>query len=199
MRRSDDDAADVIARDAALVARTQHGDADAFDELVSPLLPRALVLARRLMEHPEDADDLVQDACLRALERLAQFDTGRPFAPWFLRVLMNLGLNAQQARLVRRHEAVSSHTIDETSRPDAQAESADVRERFGHAVRHLSPRQQQIVMLHDADGWSAGEIGELLALSQPTVRWHLHEARRSLRAELSHLRDGVRRDPVEET
>lgn len=198
MRRSDDDAADVIARDAALVARIQRGDADAFDELVSPLLPRAIVLARRLMEHQEDADDLVQDACLRTLERLDQFDTRRAFAPWFFRVLMNLGLNAQQARLVRRHEAVSSHTVDESSGPDAHAESADVRERFGQAVRRLSPRQRQIVMLHDADGWSAAEIGESLTLSQPTVRWHLHEARRSLRAALSNLRDDAPRDPVEE-
>jgi RNA polymerase sigma-70 factor (ECF subfamily) len=60
-----------------LLVRVQAGDRGAFDLLVRRYLPRARVIARRLLQDPDDADDLVQDAFLRALERIASFDVSR--------------------------------------------------------------------------------------------------------------------------
>jgi RNA polymerase sigma-70 factor (ECF subfamily) len=53
----------------------------------------------------------------------------------------------------------------------------------------LSDRQRQVIMLHEVEGWTTTDIGVELQLSQPTIRWHLHDARRSLRAALGDLRD----------
>ncbi len=179
-----------VAQDAALVARAQAGDASAFDALITPLLARALQLARRLLEHEEDAEDLVQDACLRALDRLEQHDQSRPFAPWFFRLLVNLGLNHQQARRVRRHELLSETAAASAPTPADHAVRVDVEERFGQAVASLSERQRQVIMLHEVEGWNAAEIAIELNVAVQTVRWHLHDARRTLRAALAVLRDG---------
>jgi hypothetical protein len=67
--------------DRELLLRVRNGDAAAFEALVQRYLPRARVLARRLMHDPDDADDLVQDAFLRALGRIATFDVDRAFGP----------------------------------------------------------------------------------------------------------------------
>ena len=179
------------ARDAALIARVQRGDAQAFDALITPVLPRALQLARRLLRHEQDAEDLVQDACLRALERLEQHDGSRAFAPWFMRLLTNLGLNRQQSQRVRHAESLSDFTPSTDSLPDAMAERTEVQERFARAVATLSDRQRQVIMLHEVEGWTTTDIGAELQLSQPTIRWHLHDARHTLRAALGDLRENV--------
>jgi RNA polymerase sigma-70 factor (ECF subfamily) len=182
--------ASSAAQDPALIARAQAGDSQAFDALITPLLARALQLARRLLEHEEDAEDLVQDACLRALDRLDQHDPSRPFAPWFFRLLVNLGLNQQQSRRVRRHQPLSETTAASTPSPVEDAVRVDVQERFSRAVASLSERQRQVVMLHEVEGWSAADIAAELDVAVQTVRWHLHDARRTLRPVLAMLRDG---------
>ena len=194
---SEPDDAAAQARDAALIARVQRGDAQAFDALVTPLLPRALQLARRLLQHEQDAEDLVQDACLRALERLEQHDGTRAFAPWFFRLLANLGHNRQQSRRVRRVELLSDVTPSSEGQPDAMAMRTEVRERFAVAVAALSDRQREVIMLHDVEGWTTGDIGTTLELSPQTVRWHLHDARKTLRAALDNLHDGAERTRTE--
>lgn len=176
-------------REAALVARAAGGEMEAFDALLSPLLPRAASLARRLMDHAEDAEDLVQEACLRALERIDQHDQQRAFAPWFFRILVNLGLNAQRVRKVRRTEELTDFEAADGATPDVEVEQRETRRRFSEAVAGLPPRQRQIVMWHEVDGWTAPQIAAALSLSQATVRWHLHEARRTLRRALGVLRD----------
>ncbi|MBL0170496.1 MAG: RNA polymerase sigma factor [Gemmatimonadaceae bacterium] len=195
---SEPDDVAALARDTDLIARARRGDALAFDALITPVLPRALQLARRLLRHEQDAEDLVQDACLRALERLEQHDGSRAFAPWFMRVLTNLGLNRQQSRRVRNAEPLSDVTPSIDSLPDAIAERAEVQERFARAVAALSDRQRQVIMLHEVEGWTTTDIGVELQLSQPTIRWHLHDARRTLRAALGNLRDDALR-PNQET
>ena len=180
------------ALDIALVARAQRGDGAAFDALITPLLPRALRVARRLLNDEQDAEDLVQDACLRALDRIEQHDQQRAFGPWFMRLLVNLGLNQQKSRRVRRHQPLSDVTPSVSATPDRLAEDAEIRERFSVALAALSPRQRQIVMLHEVEGWTTTDISQELGLSPQTVRWHLHDARHTLREALQLLRDPER-------
>lgn len=195
---SDRDEQGDADRDAELVARAQRGDADAFNALISPLLPRALLVARRLLHDEHDAEDLVQDACLRALDRIEQHDQRRPFAPWFMRLLVNLGINQQKSRQLRQHQPLSEYTQSSSDLPDAMAERSEIQERFSIALATLSDRQRQIVMLHEVEGWTTADIGSALELSQATVRWHLHDARHTLRAALQVLRDELPGKTLEE-
>ena len=164
-----------------VLLRVQAGDPDAFDLLVRRYLPRARQVARRLMQDADDADDLVQDAFLRALERIATFDVSRAFEPWFTRLLVNLGLDQRRKQQVRRTESRDPALLPGGTRPDRETERAELRTSLSRALEQLPDRQRLIVTLFEIDGRSTEEIAGMLKVSQVTVRWHLHQARRALR------------------
>ena len=170
--------------DRELLLRVQDGDADAFDVLVRRYLGRARLVARRLMQDPDDADDLVQDAFLRALDRIATFDVTRAFEPWFTRLLVNLGLDHRRKQKVRRTEPHDPETFAGGVSPEREMERAELKDSLGKALEALPDRQRLIVTLFEIDGHSTEEVANMLQVSQVTVRWHLHQARRTLRETL---------------
>lgn len=164
-----------------LLARVQAGDPEAFDRLVQRYLPKARVIAGRILQNPDDADDLVQDAFLRALERISTFDVSRAFEPWFTRLLVNLGLDWRRKQQVRRTEAHDPEMLPGGSRPDREAERSELRSSLQQAMEKLPERQRLVVTLFEVDGYSTEEVAGMLKVSQVTVRWHLHQARKTLR------------------
>jgi RNA polymerase sigma-70 factor (ECF subfamily) len=170
--------------DRELLVRVQGGDTGAFDALVQRYLPRARALARRLMQDPDDADDLVQDAFLRALDRIATFDVERAFGPWFTRLLVNTGIDQRRKQSVRRTESHDPETFAGKSSPHRDAEQAELRQSLDKALQELPDRQRLIVSLFEIDGHSTEEVASMLSVSKVTVRWHLHQARRTLREAL---------------
>jgi RNA polymerase sigma-70 factor, ECF subfamily len=170
--------------DRELLLRVRNGDAAAFEALVQRYLPRARVLARRLMHDPDDADDLVQDAFLRALGRIATFDVDRAFGPWFSRLLVNTGIDQRRKRAVRRTESYDPETFAGRSSPQQDTERAELRRSLNEALQKLPDRQRLVVSLFEIDGHSTEEVASMLDVSQVTVRWHLHQARRALREAL---------------
>lgn len=181
------DAADDAALDARQVERVRRGDAEAFGELVRRHMRRAFSIAYRILEHREDAEDVVQDAFLRALERLDTLERGRPFRPWFYRIVVNRALNFRRARTIRRTEPIPEEARSEAGLPERDAEQAELRRRLQAAAAALPERQRLIVQLSDLEGLTSAEIAEILEISDGTVRWHLHQARRSLRESLAPL------------
>jgi RNA polymerase sigma-70 factor (ECF subfamily) len=172
-----------------IVGRVQQGDVAAFDSLVRRYLDRALVVARRISGNAHDAEDLVQDSFIRALERIATFDNSRPFAPWFFRLLTNTGLNARRARAIRMTEPETVEVPAPHVDPYEAVERLEIRERFDAALAALPDRQRLVVSMFEVDGLSSTEIAEVLGIAPETVRWHLHQARRVLRAALAVIRD----------
>jgi len=167
-----------------LLLRVQAGDRAAFEVLVRRQLPRARLIARRLMQDPDDADDLVQDAFLRALERIDTFDPSRAFEPWFTRLLVNLGRDLHRKQRVRQSETHDPDAIPGGVRPDREAERSDLRRSLAQALEALPERQRLVLTLFEIDGRSTEEIADMLSVSQVTVRWHMHQARRTLRTAL---------------
>jgi RNA polymerase sigma-70 factor, ECF subfamily len=169
----------------ALVERVRRGDTAAFDTLVTRYMRRAFAVAYRLMGQKEDAEDLVQDAFLAALQRIDTFEAGRPFSPWFFRILVNRGLNARKARSLRRVDQVPESAASATPSPEREAERTELRDRLARAMEALPERQRVIVQLFELEGFGGPEIAEILEISDGTVRWHLHEARKTLRRALA--------------
>jgi RNA polymerase sigma-70 factor (ECF subfamily) len=183
-----DDGHDAV-RDEHLVELVRGGDMAAYDQLVRRYLRRAFVVAFRLLEHREDAEDLVQDTFMTVLSQLHTYESGRPFAPWMYRILINRGLNARRSRSRRRTEEIpDSAASPRLDSPDVATERADVRARFQASLTELPPRQRLIVQLIEVDGLTRGEVARILDLSEATVRWHVSEARRVLRRVLAPLR-----------
>src|SRR5215204_7577178 len=141
-----------------LVERIQHGDRGAFDALARRYSRRAFAIAYRILRHTQDAEDLVQDAFIAALDGIASFDASRPFAPWFFRIVVNRSLNAVSARSTRdRHVTVYQLWSDDVVVDYDPAESTEIRTRFQAALGALPKHQRLIVELSDIDGRSSTE------------------------------------------
>jgi RNA polymerase sigma-70 factor (ECF subfamily) len=173
------------ADEAELVERVCRGDAAAFDTLVTRYMRRAFSVAFRLLGQKEDAEDLVQDAFLLVLQRIGTFQEGRAFAPWFFRILVNRGLNARKARALRTADEIPESASSAGPSPEREAERAELRDRLAAALGALPERQRLVVELFDLEGFAGPEIAEILEISDGTVRWHLHEARKALRQALA--------------
>lgn len=188
------DAAGEPAIERALVGRVKQGDQDAYQELVRLHVGRAYAVAYRVAGSRDDAEDLVQEGFMAALEHIDRFDPDRPFAPWLHRIIVNRGLSIRRANR-RREDGVEMD--EQTSRapsPATLAERSEVRERFDAALATLPERQRLAVELHDVDGFTAEEIGTQLNVAAGTVRWYIHQARRSLRSALGMFHDPDREE-----
>ena len=176
--------ASAQAAESELVGRVRQGDTEAFGELVRRYERRAFAVAYRLTGQRQDAEDMVQDAFIAALDKLDGFDAERPFGPWFFRILVNRGASLSRARKVRATEEIPGTIGDTAPLPDRLAEHAETGERVRAAIATLSARQRLVVQLYELDGFTTAEVADMLEIAEPTVRWTLHEARRRLRAEL---------------
>ncbi|MDB4951809.1 MAG: polymerase sigma factor, sigma-70 family [Gemmatimonadetes bacterium] len=170
--------------DLLLVERVRAGDTEAFGTLARRYSRRALSVAYRVLEHPEDAEDLVQDAFMVALEKIDTFRADRAFAPWFFRILINRALNARKARWVRRTSEIPADAPAGGGTPEREAERAELRERVAAALAVMAEPRRTIVKLYELEGFSGPEIAEILDLATGTVRWHLFHARSALREAL---------------
>ncbi|HEX6091231.1 MAG TPA: sigma-70 family RNA polymerase sigma factor [Gemmatimonadales bacterium] len=170
--------------ESELVRRVRQGDTEAFGELVRRYERRAFAVAYRLTRQRQDAEDLVQDAFIAALDKLDGFDAERSFGPWFFRILVNRGTSLFRARKVRVTEEIPETIGDTAASPDRLAEEAETGERVRAAISELSERQRLVVQLYELDGFSTSEVADMLEIAEPTVRWTLHAARKRLRAEL---------------
>ena len=175
--------------EADLVARAAAGDREAFGVLVERYAGVARRVARAVLGNPEDADDAAQDAMLSALVKLEQYDRRRPFGPWLLRIVANAATDRRRRRTVRRAEPLDPGFVAGGPRPDTTAERRALAERLREALAELPERRRMAVVLFDVEGYSHGEIAEILGIPEGTVRSEVFHARRRLRALLVDWRD----------
>jgi len=176
--------------DRELLTRVRSGERDAFGQIVERYLARAMALAMRLLRHREDAEDLVQDAFLSALQHIDSFDLTRPFWPWLSRIIVNRGLDISASRYARAVDPLAEDVSDSGPTPAESVERREIREEFRRTLALLPERRRLVVQLFEVDGFSVAEIAKLLDSSPATVRWHLHMGRRQLRNALAAHRRG---------
>lgn len=175
--------------DARLVAQARRGDRQAFEALVRRHMGAAYPVALSRVSDPQDAEDVVQDAFVTALEKLDSCEQPEHFRAWFLTIVRNRAHNVRKYEAVRRaqplDEAIAGGRNDD---PALALDRARLRERLRVALGHLTELQRRVVVLHDYEGWKHKEIGAELGISAGASRFHLHVARRRLRNELADLR-----------
>jgi RNA polymerase sigma-70 factor (ECF subfamily) len=140
---------------------------------------RLFFLALRMASDREEAQDLVQEAFLRAARQPASVPEGEgPGEAWLVRTLVNLCRDRYRRRAVRaRVLAPPGDAEPGTDHPEA-AEVA--RATVKAALARLSPRRRAVVALHELEGIPVREVARLLGVAEVTVRWHLLAARREL-------------------
>ncbi len=174
-----------MAGEADLVARTLAGERAAFGVLVERYAPQARRVARAVLGDPDEADDAAQDGFLSALVKLGQYDSRRPFGPWLMRIVANAATDRRRRRQVRRVESLDPGLVGGGPRPDTEAVRSELGERLRAALAELPPRRRTAVVLFDVEGYSHGEIAEMLGIPEGTVRSEVFHARRRLRALLA--------------
>lgn len=171
----------IVTEDAGLVRRAIAGDARAFETLVRRYSGPAFAVALGIMKEPADAEDVVQDAFVKALERLEECDPEK-FGAWFLRVVRNRAHSVRRYLGVRDAAPLDAVATASTGpRPDQEAERLELRRELLDAMAGLTEVQRQVLLLHDLEGWKHREIGESLDMPEGTVRAHLFHARHALR------------------
>jgi len=172
-----------MAETRELVQRARAGDAQAFEALVRGHYRAAYATALALTGTPMDAEDVVQDGFIRALERLDECDPDR-FAAWLLTIVRNRAHNVRERERVRAAEPVDTVQVGGGVPAHRRAERVELRAALEEALAALPPVQREIVLLHDLEGWKHREIAEALDISEVMARQHLFKARQQLRSQL---------------
>jgi RNA polymerase sigma-70 factor, ECF subfamily len=188
------DAADATD-DAELVAAVRRGDAAAADRLVRRHFRSAWAVALALLGNESDAEDVCQDAFVRALERIEECRRPDRFAYWLLQIVRNRSHNARDYRRVR--SGPSLEEIEAAAPGDAtrDTETHQLSDRLLAALDTLTPVQRQVVLLKDLEDWDHRAIAKSLGISEGASRQQLFAARRALRERLGpaaledHLHD----------
>jgi RNA polymerase sigma-70 factor, ECF subfamily len=168
-----------------LVSLARKGDERGFAGLVRLHQRRAYIVARSIVMTHEDAEDAVQEGFLRAYQALDRFDPTQTFSAWLNRIVANAALDLARRKKVRNTEELSEAIPAPFRDP---AEGGELKERLGAALAQLQPRARSVIVLHDVEGFTHAEIGEMLGIPGGTARSDLHHARQKLRALLGNLK-----------
>ena len=173
--------------EARLLAEARGGSLLAFEEIVKRYQRRVYGIALRIVRRHEVADDVAQEAFMRAHQALSTFDLTRPFGPWIGRIASNLAINHVRAPQAREEPLPEGHA--ETPAPGMGALDLvlerEAREVLERALAELSAEQRAVFALRTFEELSYREIAESLHISIGTVMSRLSRARERLREALA--------------
>ena len=175
---------------AAAIRAVRAGDRDAFAAIVARFQRRMFGLALMITRHPAAAEEIAQDALVRAYERLHLYDDRMPFGPWMSTITARLAHNwlVTRARRTAREGPPVDPEIDAAAGGSDPLEEliADEEEReLWRAVAALPSGQRTAVMLHYRQGLRVREVATVLGVTAGTVKTLLFRARQRLRLALS--------------
>ena len=167
--------------DEIAIEKCRNGEREAFRHLVEKYQRQAISHATAILGSREDALDAAQEAFIDAFRALKQFDSSRPFYPWFYVLLRN-----RCFKLAARKRETES--IDETVivAPNSTAQSETILA-LENALRSLDMEDREIVTLKYFDGLSYNELAERLQIPKGTVMSRLFHARKKLQAKLERV------------
>lgn len=189
--------------DLAWVEAARGGDLEAFDQLVRKYAPRVLRLAIRIVGNETDAEDVLQDAFLKAYAKLDQFQGNSRFYTWIVRIAVNEALMRLRRRRGERElpldqeldtgeEWLPREVVDWRPDPEQQYSRRELGDLLAAAEDSLALPYRQVFHLRDVEGLSTEETAKALDLSVPAVKSRLLRARLQLRETLSrHFRSAA--------
>jgi RNA polymerase sigma-70 factor, ECF subfamily len=172
------------------LSRLRAGDRAAFEELVRTHQHRIYALALRMLGNAAEAQDVAQEAFLRAHRGLAEFRGEARLSTWLYAIASRLCLNrlaGSERRLARHGEETLTRLPDGRPGPDQALERDEIEEALHRAIGELAEERRIVVILRDVEGLAYEEIAEALELPVGTVRSRLHRARLDLKEKLERF------------
>ena len=186
----------VPVEEMVLVKRALKGDLSAYDDLVRRYQERIYATIYHMTSNHEDANDLAQEAFIKAFQALRSFKGGSSFYTWVYRIAVNKTLNFLKQRKNKTHMSLDDLDFNAEHDPDLvalisdktprrEAGLAELQEKLNAAMQKLSEPHRLVVTLHDVQGLSHEEIAKIVDCNAGTVRSRLFYARQQLQAYLS--------------
>jgi RNA polymerase sigma-70 factor (ECF subfamily) len=170
--------------ESGLVERAAAGDVEAFEELYRVNVGRVYALCLRMAGDQTLAEELAQEAFVRAWQKLGSFRGASAFSTWLHRVTVNvvLGHRRSTARREARVRAVGDELPQNVAGPEAgTAESIDLE----RAISSLPDGARTVFVLHDVEGFRHQDVSRLMGIAVGTSKAQLHRARKLLRKALT--------------
>lgn len=190
------------ATESALIQRAVAGDREAFYELVKPSERVIFGAAFSILKNEEDAEDVAQEAVLKALVHLGGFRGDSKFGTWLVQIVINEGrmrLRKQKRRYFESIDAAEPSEDGERTLPEIadtkplpsqELETSELRGRLEKAVMQLAPIYREVFVLRDVNQLSVVETAKVLGISEPSVKTRLLRARLKLREAFADFETG---------
>lgn len=179
-----------------LVRKARGGDLAAYDQLVQRYQERIYATVYHMTSNHEDANDIAQEAFIKAFRALKSFKGGSSFYTWLYRIAVNKTINFLKQRKNKTQMSLNDLDFQAEHDPDLVALISDktprrdaglseLQEKLNEAMQKLSDDHRMVVTLHDVQGLSHDEIADIMGCNIGTVRSRLFYARQQLQAYLS--------------
>ena len=194
-------------QELTVIRRVQHGDTEAFSMLVTAYEKNVFNVALQMTGNREDAQDLAQEAFIKAYTSLPSFRGDSKFSSWLYRIVSNVCLDFRRRQSRRPSasltvedddgETLQLDIADESQSPETLLERKLTRDAVRRGLQELPEEQRQILLLREIEGLSYDEIAEAMDLEPGTVKSRIFRARKKLCAFL--LKDGNIPDSISST
>lgn len=185
-----------VSEELQLVRAAKAGDITAFEQLVRRYDRNVFRIANHITQNREDAEDVVQDAFLKAYENLHNFQEQSKFYTWLVRIAVNEALMRLRRRRPERmvsldedvkteEDSMPREVADWSPNPEQQYSQEELREILTRTIQGLPSSFRTVFVLRDVEGLSTEETAEALNLSIPAVKSRLLRARLQLRERLN--------------
>ena len=180
--------------DQIVISRLKQGDLSAVELLVKRYQVQAVHAAYAIVQDKALADDVVQAAFVKVLEKIHQYDETRPFEPWFFRIVVNDAIKAakKQQRTISLEEQqdqsatrIAKWLISPESRPEDLLEKNEMRENILNALQLLKPEQRAVIVMRYFLEMSEMEMSKKMERPLSTIKWWLRDARKRLKKLIS--------------
>ena len=183
-----------------LVRRAQNGDLDAFEILVGQHSKSIYGHIYRMVRgRREEAEDLTQEAMLRAFKAIGRFRNDCKFSSWLRRIAVNLTINRIKkkklpSQSIDEEPSEGGRPLeipDETFGPERKFDQAQLKTALEEAIENLSPNLRAVFVMREVEGLSHDEIAEILETNSQAVRVRHHRAKKQLAGILLKSMGGV--------
>ena len=189
------------ASDLSLVRRVQRGERGAYDLLVLKYQHKVVKLVMRYLRNPADAEDVAQEAFVKAYRALPQFRGDSAFYTWLYRIAINTAKNALAARernpvsyeLDLQNSDESSDMVSrlkDPETPEGLALTEEIRDTVNHAIEQLPEDLRTAIVLRELEGLSYEDIAQTMDCPVGTVRSRIFRAREAIDKKLRPIFDG---------
>ena len=167
-----------------LISRAKAGDAEAFEELYRENVGRIYAVCLRMTRNKTQAEDLTQEAFIRAWQKIGSFRGESAFSTWLHRLAVNVTLTALKTQSRKSEKVFTTDDLVPFERPEVQRKPGTKMD-LEAAIAQLPDRAREVFILYEVEGYKHEEIAGMLGIAAGTTKAQLHRARNMLREVLA--------------